>query len=241
MNIPTNRKIVSLILKCIVIIAAALGTYLSALGETSGFMIGSHAFMYFTIQSNIFVALICAVGAFLLFGKSAVKNWWYVLKLVGTVSITLTGVVFCFVLAPTLGDFAWKFQNILTHLVVPLAAIADFFVTGIYGSIQKKYVLFVELPPLAYVVYAAVCYIQGWTFADGNNYPYFFLNWGGQAGAFGFVPAFPFLGCVWWILIMGAAILGVGFLYLWILNKIKRSRNVLNGTIPTEENTARKK
>ena len=223
MKISSKRRIVSLILKGVVILAAALGTYLSTFGGEGGFMIGSKAFMYFTIQSNILVALICAVGAVLLLCRAQVKNAWYVVKFVGTVSITLTGAVFCFVLAPTLGDYAWQFQNILTHLAVPAAAIADFFVTGIFGDVQKKHVVFVELPPLAYVIYAAVCYASGAAFADGNNYPYFFLNWGGPAGAFDFTGEFPFMGCVWWILVMGAAILGVGFAYLAILNRQKHS------------------
>ena len=46
-------------------------------------------------------------------------------KFVGTVSITLTGVVFGFVLAPTLGANAWNIQNTLTHLVVPLRSLDD--------------------------------------------------------------------------------------------------------------------
>ena len=225
MGISVKRRTASLILKCIVILAAAIGTYLSAVGGSRGFMIGSKAFMYFTIQSNILIALICAVGAVLLLRKTKVKDRWYTVKFVGTVSITLTGAVFTFVLAPTLGDFAWQIQNILTHLVVPVAAIADFFVTGICGNIPKKHVFFVEVPPLAYVLYAVVCYTAGWTFADGKTYPYFFLNWGSPAGAFGFSGEFPFIGCVWWILIMGAAILGVGRIYLLILDRMKRKSN----------------
>lgn len=222
MNMTQKRRTASLILKIIVIAAAAVGTYLSAFGGKSGFMIGGTAFMYFTIQSNILAALICAVGAVLLFRNRAVKNGWFVVKFVGTVSITLTGAVFTFVLAPTLGDYAWQIQNVLTHLVVPVAAIADFFVTGICADLRKKHVILVELPPLAYVIYAAVCYAADWRFADGNPYPYFFLNWGSPAGAIGFTADFPFLGCIWWILIMGAAILGVGLLYLLILARMKR-------------------
>ncbi len=52
MGISVKRRTASLILKCIVILAAAIGTYLSAVGGSRGFMIGSKAFMYFTIQSN---------------------------------------------------------------------------------------------------------------------------------------------------------------------------------------------
>lgn len=226
MGISKKRMTVSLILKGIVIIAAAVGTYLSAFGSSGSFMAGKKAFMYFTVQSNILIALICAVGAVLLLRKSAVKNAWFVIKLVGTVSITLTGAVFCFMLAPTLGDFAWQFRNILTHAIVPVAAIADFFVTGIYGDIRKKQVFFVELPPVAYTIYAGICYAAGVTFADGKTFPYFFFNWGGPAGAFGFIGEFPFMGCAWWILALGLIVLATGYLYLAIINRMKRNRHI---------------
>ena len=63
---------------------------------------------------------------------------WYVIKYIGTVAITLTGVVFAFVLAPTFKQGAWNLQNTLTHLVVPVAAVLDFFVTGIYHRSRKN-------------------------------------------------------------------------------------------------------
>ena len=221
--ISSIRRAVSLILKCIVVITAAAGIYLSATGGFGTFMSGRQVFMYFTIQSNILIALICAVGAILLLRKTDVKNGWFIVKYVGTVSITLTGTVFSFVLAPTLGKDAWTLHNILTHVVVPIASIADFFVTGIYGDIQKKHVVFVTLPPLAYGVYASVGYVMGWEFSLGKNFPYFFLNWGSPAGAFGFTDGLPYFGCAWWILIITAAVFAVGFVYLLILNAMKRA------------------
>lgn len=72
--------------------------------------------------------LLWATGLKGLFRNKSVSDLWWVIKFVGTVSITLTGAVFCFVLAPTLGNAAWNLQNILTHVVVPVAAIIDFFV-----------------------------------------------------------------------------------------------------------------
>lgn len=222
MNIPLKSKLVSLILKCIVIISAAIGIFLSAYAGVGTFMGGSRVFMYFTIQSNIAIALICAVGMILLLRNKQVGNTWYVIKFVGTVAITLTGAVFTFVLAPTLGDAAWNVQNVLTHVVVPIAAIIDFFVTGAYGDIRKSHVFFVTLPPLAYAVYAGIGYAAGWEFAQGVHYPYFFLNWGSPAGAFGFTAELPFMGCVWWILALLVLLLLIGYVYLIILDRIRR-------------------
>ncbi len=177
--------------------------------------------MFFTVQSNIAVAVICAVGlVFLLRGKP-VSNAWYVVKFVGTVAITLTGMVFCFVLAPTMGSNAWGLANVLTHVVVPLASVIDFFVTGTGGIFSAMHVLYVTLPPLAYAVYAGIGFVLNWQFAPGFNYPYFFLNWGSPAGAFGFTKTLPFMGCAWWILFLLIFLIAVGGLYLWILKKLK--------------------
>ncbi len=133
----TDRA-VSVILKGITVIAAVLGVFLSAGAGRGSFMGGNRVFMYFTIQSNIAVALIAAVGLVLLLRGKKIADGWYVVKWMGAVSITLTGAVFCFVLAPTFGAYAWNAQNVLTHVVVPVTAVADFFVTGIYGNIPKK-------------------------------------------------------------------------------------------------------
>ena len=226
MNIPTKSKAVSLVLKAIVILSAAAGTVISALAGSRVFMGGSRVFMYFTIQSNIAIALICAVGAVLLLKNRQIGTPWFVVKFVGTVAITLTGVVFCFVLAPTMGRFAWNLQNILTHVVVPIVSVADFFVTGAYGSVKKRSVFFVTLPPLAYAIYAGIGYVRGWQFARGINYPYFFLNWGSPAGAFGFTRELPFMGCVWWILALLIFLLVIGCLYLAIIQAIRKRMRV---------------
>ncbi len=228
-NVPKKSRIVSLILKCIVIVSAVAGTALSAAAGSRAFMGGRTVFMYFTIQSNIAIAAICAAGAVLLLRKRPAVTPWYVIKLVGTVSITLTGAVFCFVLAPTLGRYAWNLQNILTHVVVPIVSVADYFVTGVFGRVRKRSVLFVTLPPLAYAIYAGIGYVCGWQFARGVNYPYFFLNWGSPAGAFGFTEGLPYMGCVWWILALLVFLLLIGYLYLSIVNALRKrqDRNAL--------------
>lgn len=216
------RKIVSCILKGIVVVSAAMGVILSALASAGTFMGGRRVFMYFTIQSNIAIGLICLIGGLLLAAGRKPGNGWFVVKFMGTVSITLTGAVFCFVLAPTLGRYAWNVQNILTHVVVPVAAIVDFFVTGICADLKKSAVLYGALPPLAYAVYAGIGYAAGWEFSQGVHYPYFFLNWGSPAGVFGFTRELPFMGCGWWIISLFILVYLVGLAYLSILSPMKK-------------------
>ena len=64
-----SRKTVSLILKGIVIVCAVTGTAISALAGRNTFMGGSRVFMFFTIQSNTAIALVCLIGAVLLIRK----------------------------------------------------------------------------------------------------------------------------------------------------------------------------
>lgn len=229
MKPSAKAKTLSVILKLIVIVSAAIGVCRSAAASRGTFMGGNRVFMFFTIQSNIAIALICAIGLVLLFRRKPPKTFWFVLKFIGTVSITLTGVVFVFVLAPTLGPYAWNLQNVLTHVVVPIIAVIDFFVTGVYGTVQKRHVPLVTLPPLAYAIYAGIGYIAGWEFLEGINYPYFFLNWGSPAGAFGFTDRLPFMGTVWWILAILVFLLLIGYAYLGILALLKKRIEPVNG------------
>lgn len=219
-KISQIQKRISYVLKCVVVLSAVIGTIISYLAGRDSFMGGSRVFMYFTIQSNIAIAIICAIGFYYMFKDKAISKAWYIIKFVGTVSITLTGVVFGFVLAPTLGADAWNIQNTLTHLVVPVVAVIDFFVTSDVLRVEKKNALFVIIPPILYAIYAGIGYVNNWQFAENANYPYFFLNWGSEAGAFGFTNELPFMGSAWWILVLLVFLVAVGYCYLTIADVI---------------------
>jgi hypothetical protein len=80
----------------------------------------------------------------------------------------------------------------------------------------------VVIPPVLYAIYAGIGYVNGWQFAEGINYPYFFLNWGSEAGAFGFTNALPFMGSAWWILVLLIFLIAVGYGYLAIADRINK-------------------
>ena len=168
------------------------------------------------------MAIISAIGICKLYQGGKIGQIWQVIKFVGTVSITLTGVVFCFVLAPTMGAAAWNIQNILTHVIVPVASVVDLFVVSKLLDIAKRNVIYVIIPPIIYAIYAGVGYVKGWEFAEGINYPYFFLNWGSEAGAWGFSSSLPFMGSAWWILALLIFLIIVGFIYLKLVDFFKR-------------------
>ena len=223
-NISVLQKKISYLLKIIVFVSAVVGTILSYLGSRDSFMGGSRVFMFFTTQSNIAMAIISLIGLCYMIRVRAVGQVWQIIKFVGTVAITLTGVVFCFVLAPTLGDDAWNIQNILTHVVVPVFSVVDFFVVSTAFDIKKKSVFYVIIPPILYAIYAGIGYANNWQFVEGYNYPYFFLNWGSKAGAFGFSDELPFMGTAWWILALFIFLIIVGYIYLVIANRLKKNK-----------------
>ena len=131
-------------------------------------------------------------------------------------------------LAPTLGSGAWVLSNVLTHVVVPLASIIDFFIVEISYKIKKRDIIFVIIPPLLYAIYAGIGYALNFEFSKDTNYPYFFLNWGSKSGAVGFSNELPFMGPVWWIIILLAFLILIGFCYLKIIDLIKKKRNNKN-------------
>ena len=220
-NLSKTQKTLSTIFKIVVFLSTLIGVILSVIASETTFMGSYRAFMYFTIQSNIAIAIIEIIGIFILWSKKPIGKFWYIIKLVFTVSITLTFAVFTFVLAPTFAH-AWSIPNVLTHLVTPIVSIIDFFFICYEYEYKKLDVLFVTLPPLAYSIYATIAYISKWEFAPKTYYPYFFLNWGSEAGAFGFSTKLPFMGCVYWILLLLLFILGIGFLFVFILKIIKK-------------------
>lgn len=216
------QKYVSVFLKMLIFISALVGTTIGVYSSRDTFMGGSTVFMFFTTQSNIAMAIIAAMGCCYVVRNQAPGKVWQTIKFVGTVAITLTGVVFCFVLAPTLGDKAWNIHNILTHVVVPVASVIDFFVLSNFIDLKKKSIFFVLIPPILYAIYAGIGYANNWQFAEGYNYPYFFLNWGSKAGAFGFSNELPFIGTAWWILVLFFFLLIVGTFYLLLVDLIKK-------------------
>ena len=211
-----TRKITSLVLKFIIALSATIGVVIQIASD-------SREWLFFTIQSNIWIGVTCIVGIVLIICKAHIKKWMYSVKLIFTVSITLTGVVYCAILAPFLGDKAYTVVSVLLHVVVPIAAIADFVVYDCCVEYKRWECLTATIPPLYYLIFSTVGYIQNWSFGyGGHNYPYFFLNWGGPAGAFGFLNEFPYMGVFYYVLVLLLFVVGMGALYVLIANRLTR-------------------
>lgn len=209
------RKWISIVLETVVAVCAVAGVALSP------------CFLYFTIQSNLWIAATLAAFAvwqivkmFKPSAKDIPEAMWR-LKFVFTVSITLTGGVFCAVLAPTTPGAFGNAASVLTHVVVPVCAIADLFVAK-HDAPDFGIAVWALVPLIYYLAFATIGFVLNWDFGNGLNYPYFFLNWTSPAGVFGFGGGGEyFMGTFWWILVMIALVSGIALAYAAILKRVR--------------------
>ena len=203
-------KKTSFIIKIAIVTAALGGVILSLFyAEIDGYSHWSARLMYFTGLSNIWIGLCVAVILLSPFIKALSsddgKRRLYILRYIFTVSITVTGIVYCFILAPFAeegGFIPWTLPSVLTHVIAPALCLADFFLDEYKIRLNKAHVALTAIPPLCYFAFAGVLNILDVDFGRGDPYPYFFLNLKSPAGIFGFSDTPPFvLGSFYWILL----------------------------------------
>lgn len=223
----TVREKTSLLFKIITFVSAVVGVTLNLLpSETTG----PHNILYFTTQSNIWIGVVCLIGAIIMIYEAKTKKvvrktWMHLFKLVLTISITITGLIYCTMLAPIASGYnPWSLNNVLCHITVPAFAIADFFLRDTNEDYKYKHAFLATIPFFYYLLFSSVGYVLNWDFGGGLNYPYFFMNWGSEAGAFGFIKEFPFMGTFWWGNLLTGFVVLLALLYIKILKVINKKR-----------------
>jgi len=210
-----------LLLKILTVISSIGGLIISLINaKFDGYSHWSKRLLYFTAQSNVWIGVTFLVLIFfplLKIKNSAVwKNRLYVLKYIFTVSITVTGLVFCFLLAPFADEsyHVWSVSGFLTHVFSPVFAIADFFIDDYKIPLLHKQTYLSVIPPALYVLTSAILTAVNFDFGRGDNYPYFFMNYFSPAGLFGFSNVSPFfVGSFYWILALALITFFLGKLY----------------------------
>lgn len=211
-------KVFSIILKLIIIACVVVGIVLNSFSaDFDGYAHWLNRFMYFTTQSNIWIAvtmLIILIYSSCKKSNSKFKHILYVFKFIFTVSIAVTGVVYCAFLGPNANPVyhPWSISSCFLHIIVPALAVLDFFLDD-YKIIYSKNEIWLSLiPPLVYCVLSAILFYIGIDFGRGDNFPYFFLNFASPAGFFGFSNELPYImGSFYWLLIFSLLILSLGF------------------------------
>jgi hypothetical protein len=135
-------------------------------------------FAYFTIQSNILIALASTVLAR---DPALDRPPWRVVRLAGLVGITVTGLVHFFLLRPLLDlDGADWLADKLLHMVVPVIAVAAWAWAGPRPRFTWREAAYALVWPLAWLAWTLVVgQVDGWV-------PYPFLDpgeegWGSVA------------------------------------------------------------
>jgi hypothetical protein len=125
-------------------------------------------FAYFTIQSNLLVAVASTVLAH---DPGSDRPWWRVVRVAALGGITVTGVVHFLLLRPLLDlDGADWVADKLLHMVVPVLAVAAWAWCGPRPRIHLRETAYALCWPVAWVVWTLVVgQVDGWV-------PYPFLD-----------------------------------------------------------------
>lgn len=220
------------LLKFLVVLSSMGGVLLSLIyAQQDGYTHWGKRLLYFTAQSNIWIGITFLLLLFPIKKKNAHLrlDGLYLLKYIFTVSITMTGIIFCGLLAPFAGaDYTpWRLCNVLTHVVTPILAIADLFLDGRAIPLDGRRIYLTLLPFVFYLLLASVLGVVGVDFGRGEPYPYFFLNHNSPAGIFGFSSVHPFyLGSFYWSVLFSGMVLGIAFVYKTILLRKKKRQTV---------------
>ena len=206
------------VLKYLIIVSSLGGLFVSLLESSAhGYSHWSKRFLYFTAQSNVWIGL--TTLAILLSARFLKKtpNFLYILKYIFTISITLTGLVFCCLLAPfgPPSYHLWAFSSWLTHIFSPAFSILDFALEKKNLPLRRGQVWVCLIPPLFYLFSTMLLEALNVDFGRGVSYPYFFMEYRSPVGFFGFSNQSPyFAGTFYWLLLFSLLILSVGDLCL---------------------------
>lgn len=220
-----NKKenLISAISKLLLVVGVIIGVWASLLQE--GFFNPKH-FLYYTIQSNIEIAIICFVSLLFIFSKKEIPSIVYTLKFIFTVAITLTGLVFNFILYPA-SIFSThplnplSTANFFTHIFVPILSLVDFFAFDYKLKITKKTFLLGLITPLIYFIFVMFCTKVGIRFNGNLFVPYFFLDY--KANSW-FQLGDGKIGVFYWVIIQVLIVLLISSVLLFFLKKRKKNK-----------------
>lgn len=125
---------------------------------------GFRVFKYFTIDSNVLLMLAAAAYALadirVICGRTKdVSEAMYIVKLVATVSVSVTMLVTVFFLAPLFAGGFWSLfmgSNLYFHLLVPLTAILTLILTEKRPAVAREKVIYCLIPTAVYALYYAL-------------------------------------------------------------------------------------
>lgn len=210
-----NKKeiISAIILKSIAVILMVAGVLNDVFGS-GVFMAGPKSLLYFTIQSNILAAIICAVDlvfdARRLSGKEVLlPRAFNYFKLVATTSVTLTLLVFWTLLARLMPlSYLYSFSNLSLHTFGPLLIIGTYIFFTKEFKPKKQMIMITWAFPILYFIFVMGLSLFNVQFSNGSHVPYFFLDYE-KYGWFNITNSG--IGVFYWLIIIFILVYGIGF------------------------------
>ncbi len=132
--------------------------------EPSSEITGVSIFSYYTVQSNIFMGIISFIFAnreyMILRGrKRDIPLVYYILKMVATISVSLTFfVVFAYLGFITKGGHLplLRNSNLFFHLIIPIVSILNYVIFEKTNIIKFKHIFYGLLPTFLYEIYYTI-------------------------------------------------------------------------------------
>ena len=204
-----------------------LGVLLSLLYYArDGYFHWSRRLLYYTAQSNLWLSLSLFICFFLKLKSNLTKqskSVLFLIKYVYTVSITVTGLVFCTLLAPLAPKSynVWSLSGIVTHVFTPILAIISLFFTPPACKIEKKHCFIAMLPSLLYFIVVLILSVLSFDFGRGDKFVYFFLDFTSFSSIWrvNLNSSPPLLGSFYWLIILLLTILSIALLLRKLVNK----------------------
>jgi hypothetical protein len=137
-----------------------------------GIFVPANFFSFFTIESNVFAAVMFIVGAVRLLQGKKLSSGFSMLRGAATLYMATTGIIFAVLLSGldpgTLTAVPW--DNTVLHYLLPFALVVDWLIDPPYRRIAFRKAVIWLAYPVAYLAYTLVRgHIVDW-------YPYPFLN-----------------------------------------------------------------
>jgi len=203
LQLKDTGRVISVLYKALLFTAVLYGLYLSIFKPEIIIENGLPALHYFTIQTNIMVALVLL---YLIF-KNGSERFSAIIRGGVLLYILVTGIIFHVLLVPALPEYFAEgvaFRHHITHTIAPVGFMLDWLLFD-----RKGRMLFSDLK--YWLIYPLLYWLGSVTYGQFSGiYPYFFLAIGEIGLAAGLI----------WLLLMTTFFIMLGLLIIWIDRRV---------------------
>ena len=222
-------KRLRIICNLVIVFCVILGIYLNYQSPNPP----KSTLLYYTIQSNILLAVICAIFSIYDLVKKTLPNYMYIIKYTFTIAIVLTGVAFNLFLAPQQIEYygsaakTYGLSSTLLHVVTPILGLISYLLFD-KSPFKKKFDLYGLIVPFGYFLLiiglSTIKNLYLFNNLDGTptKFPYFFLNYIDN-GWFNLSSNIYELGTFYWFIIMIIFVIVISTIVRFIHKKIAKA------------------